>query len=46
MGGAYNWPSLAEVIQYRQQVRKTVLDVIDSTPLQLPVTPDHQWVNN
>ena len=44
MGGAYQWPGLSEVMQYRKSVRQLVTDVITSAPLSLPVTPDHPWV--
>ena len=44
MGGSFKWPSVSDVLSYRQEVRKVVLDVIDSAPLQLPVTTDHPWV--
>jgi 5-histidylcysteine sulfoxide synthase len=43
MGGAYQWPGLSEVMQYRKSVRQLVTDVITSAPLSLPVTPDHPW---
>ncbi|KAI6656595.1 Meiotically up-regulated protein [Oopsacas minuta] len=43
MGGALNWPSLERIIEYRRNVRKLILDVIDSTPLQLPITWDSTW---
>ncbi|WP_347838036.1 5-histidylcysteine sulfoxide synthase [uncultured Draconibacterium sp.] len=37
----YDWPSLDEVDAYRQKVKNVVLDVIDNTPLELPVN----WEN-
>ena len=45
MGGAYEWPKLSEVMEYRQSVRQLVCDVISSTPLSLPVTMDDPWVS-
>ena len=33
----YNWPSVPDVRKYRDEVKKTILDVIDRTPLNLPV---------
>ena len=45
MGGSYQWPSIEEVWQYRQEVRQAILDMIDSESFQLPVTPDHPMVN-
>ena len=44
MGGALEWPTVVEVMEYRKQVRQIILDLIDNAPLDLPVTPDHQWV--
>ena len=44
MGGAYKWPSLKEVVQYRKDVRGLVCDLISSAPLSLPVTMDTPWV--
>ncbi|WP_321333929.1 5-histidylcysteine sulfoxide synthase [uncultured Bacteroides sp.] len=37
----YNWPSVSAVRLYREEVKKTVLEVIDRTPLSLPV----DWEN-
>ena len=44
MGGKFEWPALSDVVEYRRQVRKLVLDVIDRTPLSLPITQDSPWV--
>lgn len=33
----YNWPSVPEVRHYRGEVKKVILDVIDRTPLLLPI---------
>ncbi len=39
----YDWPTVAEVAQYRQQVRHAVLDIIDNSPLEGPITWEHPW---
>ena len=44
MGGSFVWPTVAKVAEYRKKVRKTILDVIDNTPLELPVTQESKWV--
>lgn len=44
MGGAYKWPSLDEVVEYRKEVRQIILQIIEETPLQLPVTMNSPWV--
>lgn len=36
----YDWPSVAEVIKYRNQVKARVLALIRSMPLSLPITPN------
>lgn len=33
----YSWPSVPEVRHYRDEVKKVILDVIDHTPLLLPI---------
>ena len=45
MGGSYKWPCLSDVMDYREKVKKVILDVIDNAPLELPVTQDHPWVS-
>ncbi len=45
MGGSFNWPSLHDVLNYRAQVRGVINEVIDNTPLQLPVTQESPWVS-
>jgi 5-histidylcysteine sulfoxide synthase/putative 4-mercaptohistidine N1-methyltranferase len=37
----YDWPTVKEVFEYRQKVKEVVLNVIDSTPLTLPIN----WEN-
>lgn len=44
MGGNYQWPSLEEVVNYRRQVKNLILDMIQNTPLELPITMDSPWV--
>ena len=44
MGGAYQWPEVREVMEYRRTVKELVTDLINSAPLELPVTTDHPWV--
>lgn len=39
----YDWPAVADVKAYRDQVRQQVLHVIDSAPLELPVTWSNPW---
>jgi len=43
MGGGFVWPKVSEVADYRKKVRQAVLDVIENTPLKLPVTQDSKW---
>ena len=43
MGGSFNWPSLDRILEYRREVRHLILDTIDSSPLQLPITWDSTW---
>lgn len=39
----YEWPAVAEVKAYRDQVRQQVLQLIDHAPLELPVTWSNPW---
>ncbi|CAK8675649.1 unnamed protein product [Clavelina lepadiformis] len=43
MGGSYKWPTVAEVVEYRQKVRDIVRSVIQERELTLPVTQDSPW---
>ena len=45
MGGAFKWPSFRDVMDYRQKVRELVIEVIEKSPLSLPVTQSHPWVS-
>ena len=44
MGGSYQWPSLADVLEYRRQVREVVIDVIKNAILKFPITQESPWV--
>lgn len=46
MGGKFVWPRVADVHDYRRRVRQLILQLIDDTPLQLPVTPENPWVGD
>jgi 5-histidylcysteine sulfoxide synthase/putative 4-mercaptohistidine N1-methyltranferase len=39
----YNWPAVADVKAYRQQVRQCINDLIDTAPLTLPIDWHHPW---
>lgn len=39
----YDWPTVAAVRDYRQQVRQTVARLIRQQPLQLPINWDNPW---
>ncbi|XP_022105429.1 ergothioneine biosynthesis protein 1-like isoform X2 [Acanthaster planci] len=43
MGGAFKWPPLEEVVEYRRKVRNAIRKVIADTRLELPVTMDSPW---
>jgi len=40
---SYNWPSVAEVKEYRAKVRAAVLQLIDKLPLVLPIDWENAW---
>lgn len=41
----YNWPTVSEVYDYRQKIKALVLNVIDTTPLEMPITADNPfWI--
>jgi 5-histidylcysteine sulfoxide synthase/putative 4-mercaptohistidine N1-methyltranferase len=41
----YNWPPVSEVREYRDKVKAVILDVIDNTPLELPIDWDNPfWI--
>ncbi|MEJ2468646.1 MAG: 5-histidylcysteine sulfoxide synthase [Campylobacterales bacterium] len=39
----YHWPSVAKVRAYRNRVKAQVLHLIDTLPLQLPITQESPW---
>ncbi len=39
----YAWPSVANVKNYRNQVRELVIDLIESAPLELPIDWNNPW---
>lgn len=39
----YDWPSMAEVMAYRNKVRETVVGLIDTLPLTLPINWQNDW---
>lgn len=43
MGGAFKWPPLADVVEYRRNVRNVIRNIIKDTPLQLPITMESRW---
>lgn len=43
MGGAFKWPPLGDVVEYRRNVRNVVTNIIKDTPLQLPITMESRW---
>ena len=39
----YNWPAVDAVRAYRARVKAVVLELIDTLPLQLPITKESPW---
>lgn len=39
----YQWPGVAEVMDYRARVRATVLELINTLPLDLPINWESPW---
>lgn len=39
----YDWPSVAEVQAYRDEVRRRITNLIENLPLTLPITWGHPW---
>ncbi len=39
----YQWPTVLDVMAYRKQVRDTVVNLIRTEPLTLPIDWDHPW---
>ena len=46
MGGSFKWPSVQEVMKYRQQVRETILQLLDTVPIELPITQESPLVSS
>ena len=44
MGGAYIWPRLCEVLEYRNKVKQVVSNVIDNGSIVTPITQQLPWV--
>jgi hypothetical protein len=45
MGSTIEWPSVQEVYEYRCQVREQILQLIEETPLELPIKSDDPFVS-
>nr|CAB3260957.1 uncharacterized protein LOC100176451 [Phallusia mammillata] len=43
MGGAYKWPPLKDVVEYRRKVRQKIRDIILHNDVEFPVTQDSPW---
>jgi len=39
----YHWPSVDKVREYRSKVNATVLQLIDTLPIRLPITQESPW---
>jgi len=39
----YEWPGVAQVMDYRARVRATVLDLIETLPLDMPINWESPW---
>ncbi|RBW48537.1 5-histidylcysteine sulfoxide synthase [Marinobacter sp. F3R11] len=39
----YDWPSVSQVMDYRAKVRTTMLDLIDTLPLTMPINWESPW---
>ena len=39
----YDWPSVSDVKQYRNQVRVAVETIIQTSPLEMPIDWNHPW---
>lgn len=44
LGGAFDWPTVEQVHEYRNQVKTIVKNAIESYPLDLPITQLSPWV--
>ncbi|ESO92928.1 hypothetical protein LOTGIDRAFT_239568 [Lottia gigantea] len=43
MGGSYKWPTIESVVDYRRQVRNIITNIIEKTPLELPINMESPW---
>ncbi|XP_078576004.1 uncharacterized protein LOC144861828 isoform X2 [Branchiostoma floridae x Branchiostoma japonicum] len=43
MGGSFQWPAVEEAVEFRRLVRNRIRQLIEDTPLQLPITQDNPW---
>ena len=43
--GDYKWPTVEETREYRLKVRKIINEMIEKTPLKLPIDMENPWVN-
>lgn len=43
MGGEYKWPTVDEVMDYRRTVRNLIIQMIQDTPLVLPINKESPW---
>lgn len=41
----YSWPSVAAVREYREQVKQVILDVIDHSPITLPIDWESRFLD-
>ena len=44
MGGEYKWPTVDDVMDYRRTVRNLIIQMIQDTPLVLPINKESPWV--
>ena len=45
LGGDFNWPRVQEVWQYRSDVKRVILDLIDAEAFDLPLLHKDPWVS-
>ncbi|EDO38225.1 predicted protein [Nematostella vectensis] len=43
MGGEFTWPKVSAVAEYRRRVREVILEIIETTPMELPITQGSPW---
>ncbi|GAB1600403.1 ergothioneine biosynthesis protein 1-like isoform X1 [Argonauta hians] len=42
-GKPIEWPEVSDVVTYRRQVKNAILQMINDTPLELPITMESKW---